>query len=236
MAEGPEVAVVTGGTGALGRWVVKRFLEDGRVVYVPWIAEGEVGQLESFLGPLARNVVLAEANLIEPAGVERYFARVESERGRLDVLCNLAGGFKAAPLTETDPSAWDHLLQMNATSAFLCCRAAVPLMQRGGRGRIVNVGALPALERGASEMSAYTASKSAVLGLTYALARELRPALITVNAIVPEILDTPANRSAMPKADTSKWVRPEDAAKVIAFLASEDAGVVTGSVLVLAVG
>jgi NAD(P)-dependent dehydrogenase (short-subunit alcohol dehydrogenase family) len=236
VAKGSEVAVVTGGTGALGRWVVKRLVEGGRVVYVPWIAREEVEPLREFLGSAAKGVVLAEAILTNPTEVDRYFANVEAEGGRLDVLCNLAGGFRAAPITGTDPDSWDHMLRMNATSAFLCCRAAVPLMQKTGKGRIVNVGAIPALERGAAEMTAYAASKSALLGLTYSLARELRPARITVNAIAPEILDTPANRKAMPNADTSRWVRPEDAANVVAFLASDEAAAVTGSVLVLAVG
>ena len=236
MREGPRVAVVTGGTGALGRWVVKRLLDEGATVHVPWIAQGEVEAMQSFVGDVGGRLALAPANLTEPTEVERYFAHVQSDSGRLDVLCNLAGGFAAAPLAETEPGTWDHMIRMNATSAFLCCRAAVPLMKRAGGGRIVNVAALPALDRGAAGMAAYAASKSALLSLTYSLARELRPDRITVNAVAPEILDTPANRKAQPDADTSMWVPAEVAASVIAFLAGDDARVVTGSVLVLAVG
>ena len=125
---------------------------------------------------------------------------------------------------------------MNATTAFLCSRAAVPLMKESGGGRIVNVAALPAVDRGAKEMSAYAASKAAVLNLTYSLARELRSAAISVNAVAPEILDTPENRRSNPDADTSRWVHPSEAARVIAFLAGEHARVVTGNVLVLARG
>jgi NAD(P)-dependent dehydrogenase (short-subunit alcohol dehydrogenase family) len=125
------------------------------------------------------------------------------------------------------------MMRLNATSTFLCCRAGVPLMKKAGGGRIVNVAALPAVDRGAPGMSAYAASKAAVLNLTYSLARELRPAGISVNAVAPEVLDTPANRQEMPDADTSRWVDPSEAARVIRFLAGPDAGVLTGNVLVL---
>jgi NAD(P)-dependent dehydrogenase (short-subunit alcohol dehydrogenase family) len=230
------VAVVTGGTGALGRWVVKALLEQGATVYVPWIVEREADELPDFLGNAVASVVAAKADITSADGVERYFAEVTSRSGRLDVLCNVAGGFTSAPIEQTTPETWEGMLRLNATSAFLCCRAAVPLMKKVGSGRIVNVAALPAVERGAAQMSAYAASKAALLNLTYSLARELRSDGITVNAVAPEILDTPGNRKAMPKADPSKWVPPEEAARVIAFLASRDASVVTGSVLVLGKG
>lgn len=225
-----RVAVVTGGTGALGRWVVKALLEQGLTVHVPWIVRAEADELPGFLG--ASRVALAEADITSEEGVERYFSGV-SKTGRLGVLCNVAGGFSAAPIERTDSGMWEHMMRLNATSAFLCCRAAVPLMKEGGGGRIVNVVSLPAVDRGAAGMSAYGASKAAVLNLTHSLSRELRSSSITVNAVAPEILDTPSNRGAMPKADTSKWVHPREAAEVIAFLAGPAAAVVTGSVLVL---
>jgi NAD(P)-dependent dehydrogenase (short-subunit alcohol dehydrogenase family) len=233
--KGP-VAVVTGGTGALGRWVVKVLLEQGATVHVPWIVQKEADELPGFLGDAAESAVAAQADITSAHGVERYFAEVTERAGRLDVLCNVAGGFTSAPIEQTTIETWEGMLRLNATSAFLCSRAAAPLMKEAGGGRIVNVAALPAVERGAAHMSAYAASKAALLNLTYSLARELRPDGISVNAVAPEILDTPGNRKAMPKADPSKWVRPEEAARVIAFLASRDASVVTGSVLVLGKG
>jgi NAD(P)-dependent dehydrogenase (short-subunit alcohol dehydrogenase family) len=232
----PGVAVVTGGTGALGQWVVELLLENGWAVHVPWLVADEAEALALRAGERAGALTLAEADVGDPASVERFFAGVREREGRLDVLCNLVGGFRMSALERTTPDVWEHLMRLNATSAFLCCRAAVPYMRESGGGRIVNVAALPAVERGARDMSAYAASKSAVLSLTYSLARELREAAITVNAVAPEVLDTPDNRRSMPDADPAGWVHPSEAAQVIAFLVGEHARVVSGNVLVLAGG
>jgi NAD(P)-dependent dehydrogenase (short-subunit alcohol dehydrogenase family) len=231
---GRGVAVVTGGTGALGRWVCAALAEAGYRVHVPWVVEGEAEALGDFLGERRSALHLLRADVTEPGSVERFFGEVQERGGRLDVLCNLAGGFRMAPVEETEPGVWDHLMGLNAGSAFLCCRSAVPLLRASGGGSIVNVAALPAVDRGASGMSAYAASKAAVLNLTYSLARELRPAGIRVNAVAPETLDTPANRQGMPDADPTRWVHPREAARVIQFLAGPDSVVVTGSVLALA--
>lgn len=229
-----RVALVTGGTGALGRAVVARLVADAMDVHASWVTETEAGELEEMLGRDATRVHLHRADVTEPASVDRLIAAVTGDAGRLDVLANVAGGFASAPLEETAPAVWQRMLALNATSAFLCCRAAAPAMRRRKWGRIVNVAAVPALERGATGMSAYAASKAAVLNLTYSLAKELAPAGVAVNAIVPSIIDTPANRKAMPDADTSTWLRPEEIAEVIAFLVSERAGVVTGTAVNLA--
>jgi NAD(P)-dependent dehydrogenase (short-subunit alcohol dehydrogenase family) len=237
MAEGTveRVAVVTGGTGALGHAVVSALLAEAVAVHVPWVVEAEAERTRSAFGD-AERLLLAHADVTDPASVDAYFESVIAQSGRLDALLNLAGGFTMAPLAKTEPSAWDHMMKLNATSAFLCCRAAAPLMKPVGGGRIVNVAALPAVDRGTAGMAAYAASKAALLNLTYSLSKELREDWITVNAVAPEILDTAANRKAMPNADYGKWVKTEDAARVIAFLASEGARAVTGSVLTLAVG
>jgi NAD(P)-dependent dehydrogenase (short-subunit alcohol dehydrogenase family) len=229
-----RVALVTGGTGALGRAVVARLVADAMEVHASWVHEAEADELKAALGRDTERVHLHRADVTEPTSVEQLFADVVSGTDRLDILANVVGGFALAPLEETDPAVWQRMLALNATSAFLCCRAAAPLMRRRQWGRIVNVASAPALERGAASMSAYAASKAAVLNLTYSLAKELGPSGITVNAVVPSIIDTPANRNAMPQADTSTWLRPPEIAEVVAFLVSERAAVVTGTAVNLA--
>ncbi len=229
-------ALVTGGTGALGRAVVSRFVAEGADVHVSWVVDREVDQLRALLGAQAERVRLHRADVTDPAAVEKLVAAVTSATGRLDVLANIVGGFAAAPIQDTEPATWQKMLTLNATSAFLCCRAAVPAMRRHRWGRIVNVAAGPALERGASGMSAYAAAKAAVLNLTYSLSKELVSDGITVNAIVPTTIDTPANRAAMPDADTSTWLGPSSMAEVILWLAGDSAGIVTGTAVMLSKG
>lgn len=230
-----RVALVTGGTGALGRAVVRRLLAGGAQVHVSWRREQEQADFAAYMGADARTVVLHQADLSTPAEVSRLFDALASEPGRLDILACIAGGFTSGPIEATTPDAWDRMIAINATSAFLCCRAAVPLLRAARQGgRIITVAARPAVEGGATHMSAYAASKAAVLSLTYSLAKELLRAGITVNAIVPSILDTPANRAAMPGADTASWLPPEKVAEVVAFLAGAGAGLVTGSAINLA--
>lgn len=238
MAETLEgrVALVTGGTGALGRAVVARLAAGGADVYASWVTEAEAADLESALGRDAQRVHLRRADVTDPASVDQLVSGVTDSAGRLDILANIVGGFAFASLEETAPAVWQRMLALNATSAFLCCRAAAPAMRRRRWGRILNVAAVPALERGAAGMSAYAASKAAVLNLTYSLAKELVPHGITVNAIVPSTIDTPANRKAMPEADTSTWLKPEEIAEVIAFLGSDRAGAVTGTAVNLSSG
>ncbi len=226
-----RVALVTGGTGALGRSVVRRLLEAGAQVHVAWRSEPEAHDLRAFLGKAADQMVLHQADVASASDVAALFDAVRADPGRLDLLACVVGGFTAAPLEGTMPEVWDKMIALNATSAFLCCRAAVALLRASGHGRIVNVAAKPALERGAANMSAYAASKAAVLNLTYSLAKELARDRITVNAIVPSIIDTAANRAAMPRADTAAWLKPEEIAEVVTFLASDAAAVVTGSAL-----
>jgi len=213
-----RVALVTGASGALGA-VVLRHLEG--------------------LGFLVEEPLLpgkTRADLASETDVAALFERIERERGRLDVLASIVGGFAYAALADTDLETWERMMRLNATTAFLCARAAAPLMRRRRWGRIINVSSAPALNRGAPGMSAYSASKAAVMNLTESLAKELAADGITVNAIVPAIIDTAANRKSMPKADTSKWLKPEEIARVIGFLASEEAAIVTGSAILLGRG
>ena len=231
-----RVVLVTGGTGALGRAVVRRFLEAGDRVHCASRSEEDARGLVTLLGDRAGDVVMHAADVADEASVHGLFGKVERRDGPVEVLANIVGGFAYAPIGETDIEVWDRMIAINATSAFLCCRAAAPSMRDCGWGRMVNVASPPALRPGAANMSAYAASKAAVLNLTYSLAQELASVSITVNAIVPSIIDTDANRQAMADADTSGWLQPDEVAEIVEFLASERAGIVTGTAVNLSRG
>jgi NAD(P)-dependent dehydrogenase (short-subunit alcohol dehydrogenase family) len=219
--------VVTGGTGALGIAVVEALIQAGAVCHVPWHTEAEA---ERFPHRGHRQVVLVgNTDLTDEAGVSRLFDGVS----RLWASIHLAGGFAMAPVAETSKSALMRQVEMNFVTAFLCCRAAIPRMKLGGDGgRIVNVAARAALEwRSGAGMAAYTASKAGVAALTAALAEEVAKDGILVNAVAPSIMDTPANRKAMPKADYSAWPKVEEVAQTILFLASPNNQVTRGAIV-----
>jgi NAD(P)-dependent dehydrogenase (short-subunit alcohol dehydrogenase family) len=232
-----RVAVITGGTGALGRGVVRVFAAAGARVHVPWVAESERDAMEAEIrrGVIEGTVTLYRADVTDADSVGALFARIREAEGRLDILVNGVGGFAMAPLEEARPDLWTRMMVLNATSAYLCTRSAVEVMGEGP-GRIINVAAMPAVGRGAPRMSAYSASKAAVLNLTLSLSQELRERGITVNAVVPTTIDTPANREAMPENDRSTWLLPEEIGRVMCFLASDDAAIVTGAALTLGRG
>ena len=235
----PErVVLVTGGAGQLGRHVVNRLLRQQTRVHVPVFLEDEEAALTEFLGELGARVQFhPDADLTDPDTVDAVVAGVQAGEGRgPDTLVNLAGGFWMGPVEATDPDIWDRMWRMNTTTAFLCSRAVFPSMKAEGWGRIVNVSAFPAIDRGKSLLSAYAAAKSGVLSLTQTLSREGVSHGITVNAILPSIIDTPANRDAMPDSDTSTWIPPSRIADVVAFLVSEQAGIITGAGIPLTLG
>jgi NAD(P)-dependent dehydrogenase (short-subunit alcohol dehydrogenase family) len=225
-----RVAVVTGGTGALGRVVARVLLEDGWTLHVPWRTRAHADALAGAVGGLAERLHLVEADLADAGQVERLFAAVDEQSGRLDALLNLAGGFAAGRIEDSGPEQWQQMIAINATSAFLCCRAAAPRLRRAGDGRIVNVASAAALAPRAG-MSAYVASKAAVVALTRGLATELARDRITVNAIAPTTIDTAENRAAMPKADHTGWVTPEAIADTIRWLLRPDSGRVSGTIV-----
>ncbi len=216
-------AVVTGGTGALGSAVVGRLLEAGATVHIPVYAAQE---LERFPHRDCAAVRLHEGlDLTEEDHVTRLFGATSS----LYASIHVAGGFAMGPIASTGLDVWDHLMRMNATTCFLSCREAVKAM--GEReGRIVNVAARPALVP-TPQMAAYAASKAAVAALTLSLAEELAESSIWVNAVVPSIIDTDANRAAMPDADHTAWPKPEEIAETIAFLASPNNAVTRGALV-----
>jgi NAD(P)-dependent dehydrogenase (short-subunit alcohol dehydrogenase family) len=216
-------AVVTGGTGALGRAVVGRLLAAGATVHVPVYAAEE---LQGFPYRNHGAVTLHhDLDLRVEADVTRLFGATSA----LYASIHVAGGFATGPITSTALEIWDHLIGINATTCFLCCREAVKSMD-GREGRIVNVAARPAVIPTA-QMTAYSASKAAVAALTLSLAEELSSSLIWVNAIVPSIIDTEANRTAMPDAHHGMWPKPEEIAETVAFLASPQNAVTRGALV-----
>jgi NAD(P)-dependent dehydrogenase (short-subunit alcohol dehydrogenase family) len=225
-----KVAIVTGGAGALGAAVVTAFLDAGAAVAVPYRAAGDLDQLRERSGiPADAKLSGAALDLTDEQAVAQYYAAVAAQHGGLDILVNIAGGFGGGkPVHETPWSLWQEQLDLNLKTTVLSCQAAVPHMLARGGGAIVNVGTRTAIQPGA-KLSAYAASKRAVLQLTEALAAELRDQNVTANAILPSTIDTPANRRGNPNADHSRWVQPSEIARVILFLSGPDARIISGA-------
>ena len=211
-----RIVMVTGAAGNLGRAVAKAFSDLGATLIL----------LDAKPGNSIVQTDLRDARSVQQA-VERTLER----HGRIDVLCNIAGGFRMGPsVHETPDSDWDFLFDLNAKSVLHTARAVVPAMLRQGFGKIVNIGAFAA-QKGAAAMGAYVASKSAVIRITETMAAELREKNINVNCVLPTIIDTPENRAAMPQADPRRWVAPQDLAAVIVFLASDAARAIHGAAI-----
>jgi NAD(P)-dependent dehydrogenase (short-subunit alcohol dehydrogenase family) len=226
-----RVALVTGGTGALGQAVTLRLLAEGATVGVPWVVESEHEALRARVQPAERDRLLtARADVTDPDALADVVERVRSRQGRLDVLVALVGGFALGSLLETDRATWDRMLHLNLTSVFTAARTVVPHMVAASHGRIVTVGSR-AVVPPAGGFIAYTAAKAGVIAFTRALAQELRGSGVTANCVLPSTMDTPANRAAMPGSDRRGWVPVESVAEAIAFLVRDEAGHVTGSLL-----
>jgi NAD(P)-dependent dehydrogenase (short-subunit alcohol dehydrogenase family) len=216
--------VVTGGTGALGSAVVGALLAAGASCTVPYQHEAEAQRFPHRDDPKVK--LIAVADLADEAMVAKVYDGL-----KLWASIHIAGGFAAGKVADTGQAALVAQLDSNLVSCFLCCRAALSAMAAGG-GRIVNVAARPALEwRSGAGMAAYTVAKAGVAALTVALAEEAAKDGILVNAVAPSIMDTPANRTAMPKADHALWPKVGEVAATILFLASPDNRVTRGAIL-----
>ena len=218
--------IVTGAAGALGFAVAQRFAKGGAKVALLDLPGDALTRKTHELGA---GHLAVPCNLLDGEAVQLGVGMVSAKFGRIDVLCNIAGGFRMGPAVhETGADLWQLMLDMNVNSLMRIASQVVPVMQKQKAGKIVNIGALSALS-GKPAMGAYTASKAAVIRLTEAMAMELREQGINVNCVLPSIIDTPANRADMPGADFSKWVAPDALADVIAFLASDAARAVHGA-------
>lgn len=221
-----QVVVVTGAFGALGRAVARAFATRGARLALLDVAPQPPAAVREQLG--TEPLLFGGVDLSDMEATRRVMSVVAMHFGGIDVLVNVAGGFRWVTLEGGDVEAWDDLYTMNLRTAVVCCKAAVPSLLARGRGRIVNIGAGAALKAGAG-MGAYTASKAGVQRLTESLGEELKDRGVTVNAILPGTIDTPRNRADMPDADFTRWVPPEAIAEVIVFLASDAASAVTGA-------
>lgn len=221
-----ETVLITGASGNLGRAVAAAFAARGANLA---LLDRDRAHLDAAFGGESDRRMLVAADLLDAAVVEAAAAAVVARFGRIDALCNIAGGFRmGTPVHATSDADWNFVFDLNVRTVLHTARAVVPRMLAAGRGRIVNVGAFAA-QKGAADMGAYVASKSAVIRLTETMAAELRDRGINVNCVLPTIIDTPENRKAMPGADPSRWVAPADLASVIAFLASDAARAVHGA-------
>ena len=221
-----KVVAVTGGFGQLGLAVVRAALDAGAQVAALDRARTPGG------GMLPKGAfALGELDLAEPDAAARALDQVVARFGGLDALVNIAGTFRWETLEKGSLETWDLLYRVNLRSAVSTSRAALPQLIRRGGGCIVNIGAGAAAAKAAAGMGAYTASKAGVAKFTEALADELKDHNVTVNAVLPSIIDTPANRADMPKADFSRWVTPQAIADVIVFLLSDRARAVTGALI-----
>jgi NAD(P)-dependent dehydrogenase (short-subunit alcohol dehydrogenase family) len=216
--------LVTGGTGALGGAVVRELTLAGYEATTTWIAERERERIESEFGD---RVSLVQADLSLPEGAEDAVAAVPG----LEAVVNLVGGFMSGPkLHEIEPHDFARMLELNVTTAFHVARAAVPVLVANGGGAFVGVSARAA-EKPFPGSSAYATAKAGVLALVKAIDADYRAAGVRANAILPSVIDTPANRAATPDADFANWVAPLEIAKVIRFLISPDSAATSGAAI-----
>lgn len=226
-----KVALVAGGTGGLGRAVSLAFQNDGAQVVVTYRKQQEFDALSHAAESCGSRLEGHRIDVTDETAVNQLIENIVARHGRLDALVNAVGGYAGGvKLWEMETEVLDRMLALNLRSGYVLSRAAVRAMLKQGRGAIVNVAAKAAFEHPAGA-AAYAASKAAAVALLDSLAAELKGTGVRVNTILPSIIDTEPNRQAMPKADFAKWPKPEDIARVILFLCSEDANVVHGAAI-----
>src|SRR3990172_976406 len=231
MRHSDKRVLVAGGTGALGRAVALAFLEQGATVIVTGRRKGGYDALIAAAGNDRDRLSAALGDVSDAGAAARRVGEVVERHDRLDILVNAAGGYEGgSSVWETEPDSYRRMVATNLDTGFALARAVLPHMIRQGRGWIVGVGSQAAVAPAAGA-AAYAASKAGVIALYSAIAEEVRPYRINVNVLAPRIFDTASNREAMPQADFARWPKPEDIARVVLFLCSEDAGVIRGAVI-----
>ena len=223
--------LITGGTGALGSAVARAFLQQGANVAVTYRAQREYDDLQSLLSTERAQLRGYQADVTNEAEMQRVVAAVAAEFKRLDGLVNSAGGYSGgANLREMENAVLDHMLALNLRSAFASSRSVLPIFLSQGSGCIVNVAARSALDPPGGA-GAYAASKAAALALMHSLAMDLKGTAIRVNSVLPNVIDTAANRRDMPRANFASWTKPEAIARVILFLFTPDAQAINGAAI-----
>jgi NAD(P)-dependent dehydrogenase (short-subunit alcohol dehydrogenase family) len=223
--------LVAGGTGALGRAVTRAFLDEGATVIVTYRTPQEFAALTQQSAHQAARLQGVLADVTDDTAALALVEGIVQSHGRLDALVNAVGGYAGgAPLWQLDAAAFDHMLALNLRSGYALARAAVPVMRERGNGAIVNVAAKAGVQP-SGQAAVYSASKAAALALMEALAAEVAGTGIRVNSVLPSIIDTEANRRAMPNADFARWPSAEDIARVVLFLCSNDARVIHGAAI-----
>ncbi len=229
MRFGGKVALVAGGTGALGRAVALALLREGAEVTVTYRSESELSALKNAAGGESARLDARRIDITDAAAVGQLIEEIVGAKGRLDVMINAAGGFAGgAKMWDSDPATLARMLALNLQPGFLLASAAAKVMVRQGTGVIVNVAAKAGLDPPAG-LAAYAASKAAALAMIESLAEDLKGTGVRANSVLPNMIDTEANRRAMPNTDFAKWPKPEDIATVVLFLASDEARVVHGA-------
>ena len=226
-----QVVVVAGGTGGLGRAVSLAFLEEGAKVFVSYRSAEEFRALQDLAAANAPSLDGHEVDVTDEAAVAAFINRILARHGAIDALVNTVGGYAGGvKLWEMDAKVFDRMLDLNLRSGYALARAVIPAMLKAGHGSIVNVAAKAALDHGAGA-AAYAASKAAAVALMDSLAADVKGTGVRVNSVLPSIIDTAANRLAMPGSDFASWPKPQEIAQVVLFLSSEFARTIHGAAI-----
>lgn len=224
-----KVVLITGGTGGLGHSVVLAFVAENAKIVATYRNEAEWIALKQKAGPKANLIEGMQVDVTDESAMSALIAGILAKHGRLDVVVNTVGGYAGGvKLWELESKVFERMLDLNLRVGFVLGRTTIPILLQQGRGVLINVAAKAAFDHAAGA-SAYAASKAAVVALMDCLAADVKGTGVRVNSILPSIMDTEANRKSMPNADFSRWPKPEEIARVILFLASDEAGVVHGA-------
>jgi NAD(P)-dependent dehydrogenase (short-subunit alcohol dehydrogenase family) len=223
-----KVVLITGGTGALGRTVAQTFGTSNATTVVTYIIEEEREDVKSKIKTIAE---LVKADITKEDQAKKLVSHVIKTYDRIDVLVNVVGGYLGSKtVAELDETEWDKMMSMNLKSAFLISKHVIPLMVAAKHGKKVHISSRTGLKSDGYD-SAYSASKSGLIRLVESISEEVKEHNINVNCILPSIIDTEANRNAMPNSDFSKWVKTEDLANLVLFLCSDEAKVINGAAI-----
>jgi len=226
-----QIALVAGGTGGLGRAVSVAFLEEGATVAVTYRIPQEFEALRSVAGSLAPRLEGHPVDVTDEGAVQQLVAAIVARHGRVDAMVNAVGAYAAGKkLWDAEPQMFERMLSLNFFSGYVLARSVVPAMLKQNRGAIVNVASMAAIDH-APLSAAYVASKAAAVAMIDSLAADLKGTGVRANSILPSIIDTEANRRAMPNADFDRWPKPGDIARVILFLCSDDAKLIQGAAI-----